>query len=185
MIGRDFDGVLARAAAGSSDDFARLYRDVHPALIRYLNVMAYEQADDVAAEAWLAAVTSLSTFSGTETSFRSWLFTIARNKLIDVQRKASRRPTTPLTEAHDRTGRGAADAADQVVEAFSTERALALIADLPKDQAEAVMLRVVVGLDVADVAEVMDRSPGAVRVLAHRGLKRLAQRLADEENHEV
>ena len=185
MLGNDFAATLEQASNGSPTAFAALYKDIHPALMRYLYVLAQDQADDVAAEAWLAVVTSLTTFTGTETSFRSWIFTIARNKLIDAQRKTSRRPTTPLTDSHDRSVRDGEDASDQVVEALSTEWALALIAKLPQDQAEAVMLRVVAGLDVGEAAEVMDRSPGAVRVLTHRGLKRLAQKLSEEKSDEV
>jgi RNA polymerase sigma-70 factor (ECF subfamily) len=56
---------------------------------------------------------------------------------------------------------------------MSTEAALALVATLPPDQAEAVMLRSVAGLSVATVAQIMNRPPGTVRVLAHRGLRRL------------
>jgi RNA polymerase sigma-70 factor (ECF subfamily) len=180
VIGDGFSNVLSRAAAGSSDDFAVLYRDINPGLMRYLGVVAQEQAEDVAGETWLAVVKNLASFSGDENSFRSWMFTIARHKLIDVQRKTARRPTTELTAEHDRTGPNAEDTSDVVAEAMSTERALALIAELPTDQAEAVMLRVVAGLDVAQVAAIMERSPGAVRVLSHRGLKRLAQRLSIE-----
>jgi RNA polymerase sigma-70 factor (ECF subfamily) len=60
---------------------------------------------------------------------------------------------------------------------MSTQSALALIATLPADQAEAVMLRTVAGLSVSAVAEIMGRPPGTVRVLCHRGLRRLAHTL--------
>ena len=55
-----------------------------------------------------------------------------------------------------------------------------LITDLAPDQAEAVLLRVLGGFDVAEVARIMDRSPGNVRVLCHRALKRLAARMSEE-----
>ena len=64
-----------------------------------------------------------------------------------------------------------------VLEAHSTRAALALLAELPPDQAEVVVLRVVGGLEVAEVARIVGKRPGAVRVLAHRGLRRLARRL--------
>jgi RNA polymerase sigma-70 factor (ECF subfamily) len=68
-----------------------------------------------------------------------------------------------------------------VEELFSTEAALTLIRTLPRDQAEAVLLRHVAGLDVARTAEVLGKRPGAVRVAAHRGLRRLATLLGPAE----
>ncbi|WP_442538614.1 sigma factor-like helix-turn-helix DNA-binding protein, partial [Streptomyces pseudogriseolus] len=67
---------------------------------------------------------------------------------------------------------------DQAMEAMSTEQALALVGGLPRDQAEAVLLRVVVGLDGPAAARVLGKRPGAVRTAAHRGLRRLARQLA-------
>ena len=64
---------------------------------------------------------------------------------------------------------------DQALESLSTEHALELVRALPRDQAEAVLLRVVVGLDGPAAARVLGKRPGAVRTAAHRGLKRLAQ----------
>src|SRR6266511_3291378 len=90
---------------------------------------------------------------------------------------SSRRP--PARTSPGRRGwRWPADsAADHVLEAIATRAARALIAELPPDQAEVVTLRVVAGLDVAQVAEIVGKRAGAVRVLAHRGLRRLAERL--------
>jgi RNA polymerase sigma-70 factor (ECF subfamily) len=59
------------------------------------------------------------------------------------------------------------------------------MATLPADQAEAIVLRVVAGLAVDRVAEIMGKRPGAVRVLTHRGLRRLAQRLAADPGARV
>jgi len=69
------------------------------------------------------------------------------------------------------------DPAATAMDGFSTRAALAVVATLPADQAEAVMLRVVAGLGVDRVAAIMDKRPGTVRVLTHRGLRRLAERL--------
>jgi RNA polymerase sigma-70 factor (ECF subfamily) len=60
------------------------------------------------------------------------------------------------------------------LERISAEAVLALISALPPDQAEIIMLRVVAGLDTHAVARIVGKSPGAVRVAAHRGLRRLA-----------
>ena len=71
------------------------------------------------------------------------------------------------------------DPADLVLEKLSTQAAVALVATLPRLQAEVILLRVVAGLDTPTVARLVGRSTGAVRVAAHRGLQRLAATLAE------
>ena len=71
------------------------------------------------------------------------------------------------------------DTADVVLDRLSTSAAVALVAELPRLQAEVILLRVLAGLDNEATAQLLGRSPGAVRVAAHRGLRRLAQLLAD------
>jgi len=71
------------------------------------------------------------------------------------------------------------DAADLAIERIGTRSAVALLAGLPTTQAEVILLRVVAGLDTETVAELVGRSPGAVRVAAHRGLRRLAEIVAE------
>jgi len=67
-----------------------------------------------------------------------------------------------------------------VLDRLDTQAALALVAQLASLQAEVIVLRVMAGLDVDSVARLVGRSPGAVRVAAHRGLRRLAQILASQ-----
>ena len=174
MIGAAFGVVLARAQVGDEAAFGCLFRDVQPALLRYLRVITPD-AEDVAGDTWLQVVTGLAGFRGHEDAFRAWLFTIARHRAADAGRSRARRPVTvEMTEA----GQPALpDAADLALEAISARAVVGLIATLPQDQAEIIMLRVVAGLDVADVARIVGKSPGAVRVAAHRALRRLADRL--------
>jgi RNA polymerase sigma-70 factor (ECF subfamily) len=172
VIGTAFGTTLAEAQEGDEAAFALLFRDVQPALLRYLRVIAAEAADDVAGETWLDVVGGLGSFSGGEEAFRAWLFTIARHRAIDAGRSRARRRTVPLPEgAGERVA--APDTADVALERHSTQAVLALIATLPPDQAEIIMLRVVAGLDSGAVARIVGKSPGAVRVAAHRGLRRL------------
>jgi RNA polymerase sigma-70 factor (ECF subfamily) len=173
VIGAAFGSTLAGAQAGDEAAFARLFRDVQPALLRYLRVIAPGAAEDVAAETWLQVLTGLAGFSGGEEAFRAWLFTIARHRAVDAGRSRDRRRTVPL-ERSGAAERLAPDAADVALERISTRATLALISALPKDQAEIIMLRVVAGLDTHQVARIVGKSPGAVRVAAHRALRRLA-----------
>jgi RNA polymerase sigma-70 factor (ECF subfamily) len=69
------------------------------------------------------------------------------------------------------------DTAASALEAVATDAAIRLIATLPRDQAEAVLLRAVVGLDAASAGQVLGKRPGAVRTAAYRGLRTLAKQL--------
>ncbi len=156
-----------------------LFRDLQPALIRYLRVMTWTAAEDVAAETWLDVVKGLSRFSGDEGGFRSWVFTIARRRHLDRLRSISRRPVEVGIDAGDRSELGLDDTVVMAAEErMELATVLRTIARLPPAQAEVVMLRAVAGLSVAEVADVVGRRPGAVRILAHRGLRRLAEELA-------
>jgi len=172
MLGESFDAALEGARRADEAAFARLYTDLHPPLLRYLRGMSYEIAEDAASDAWLEVARGLDSFQGPEPAFRGWVFAIARRKLIDRIRYDARRPTASWDDV-DVGAPLERDAADLVIEADSTQNALALVRTLPPDQAEAVLLRVIGDLEYAEVAAIMDRSEGAVRVLVHRGLRRL------------
>ena len=61
-----------------------------------------------------------------------------------------------------------------------SEAVISLIGSLPRDQAEAIMLRTVLGFDAPTAARILGKRPGAVRAAAHRGLKQLAKRVSEE-----
>lgn len=175
--------VLAAAGKGEDWALAELFRAYQGPLVRYLRAQEPRLADDLAGEVWIAVARGLQRFSGDEAGFRSWLFTIARRRLIEHRRRAARRRTEPIppedfeTDAH----LPAEDPARVVISQMESQAAVdTLIADLPPDQAEAVLLRVVGGFDVPEVATLMGRTPGAVRVLCHRALRRLATRFVRE-----
>jgi RNA polymerase sigma-70 factor (ECF subfamily) len=175
VTGDDFPAILAAAQDGSEDAFAALWRDANPALLRYLRVAAPDAAEDVAAEIWVQVVRGLAKFRGDERDWRGWLFTIARRRALDDRRRRARHPVTPLADLPGHLEPRAPDAAGQAIENLATEKALAAVTALPPQQAEVILLRVVAGLDTDAVARIVGSSPGAVRVAAHRGLRRLAQ----------
>lgn len=176
VLGDSFAVVLERAQAGSEAAFSELWRDGNPPLLRYLRVIAPDVADDVAAETWVHVVRGLAAFRGDEPAWRAWLFTTARRRATDDVRRRSRRPPeAPLGDLRASQLPRTADAADLAMEHFGTQWAIALLAKLPRLQAEVILLRVVAGLDTETVAQMVGRNPGAVRVAAHRGLRRLAQ----------
>jgi RNA polymerase sigma-70 factor (ECF subfamily) len=179
VIGEGFPAVLASAQAGSEAAFSRLWRDANPPLLRYLRVIAADAADDVAAETWVQVVRGLAGFRGDEAAWRAWLFTTARRRAIDAVRHSSRHRQAPLEDLPPSRHPVGPDPAEQVLERLDTQAAVALVSRLPRLQAEVIMLRVVAGLDTDSVARLVGKSPGAVRVAAHRGLRRLAGMLAE------
>jgi RNA polymerase sigma-70 factor, ECF subfamily len=175
---------LAAARAGDGEAIARLYRELQPRLLRMLRVEVGDAADDVASQTWLEVVGALRKFEGELDGFKALLFTIARRRVADHRRSRRRRPATPTepvdlndkVEATDDTERAAlADVAGE----WAVQRIAEL---LPPDLAEIVLLRVVADLPVDQVAEVLGRAPGTIRVQQHRALKRLAAALAGNEN---
>lgn len=174
----DLDTALAAALAGDEAGFVALYRALQPRLLRYAAALVGAEAEDVTAEAWLQVARDLPGFRGTLDGFRGWVTTIVRHRCLDLLRSRSRRPMVldDLVTVIDRAG--VDDTEEQALERLRTAQAVALVAGLPREQAEAVLLRVVVGLDVAGAAAVLGKRPTAVRVAAHRGLKRLAGQLA-------
>jgi RNA polymerase sigma-70 factor, ECF subfamily len=173
---KDFRGKLSAAQRGDEDAFAAIWRHFQPSLLRYLKVKDHALADDLAADTWLKVLGALPAFEGGEAGFRAWLFTIARNRRTDWYRGAATKlvlvETTQLALLADSN-----DVELDAEEDLATDEILDLISQLSADQAEAVALRIVAGLDVASVATIMGRSAGSVRVLCHRGLRALERKL--------
>jgi RNA polymerase sigma-70 factor (ECF subfamily) len=181
--GEDCDLTAAVRAAQKGDEYAftRVFRAVHPRLLGYVRTMVAERdAEDVTAEAWLHISRDISRFSGDADRFRGWTTRIARNRALDHLRALGRRPQeahvedTTLAELP-----GGADTEEQAIDALATSRAFSLVSRLPQEQAGAVVLRAVLGLDAQRAATLLGCRPGAVRTATHRGLRRLAKLCAD------
>lgn len=177
----DPSAALRQAQAGDEAAFRVLYRDVQPRVLRYLHVLVGDDAEDVASETWLQVSRDLAGFSGDLDAFRGWVATIARNRASDHRRRASRRPQSASVTAEELTQLAAGDdTAARALDALATDRAIRLIATLPRDQAEAVLLRVVLGLDAKAAGSVLGKRAGAVRTAAYRGLRKLSEYLERE-----
>ncbi|WP_086561240.1 RNA polymerase sigma factor [Streptomyces africanus] len=172
--------AVERAQDGDEAAFAVAYRIVQPGLLGYLRGLVGDDAEDVASDAWLEIARDLGRFKGDGAGFRGWTATIARHRALDHLRRRRVRPRSSALEQDVLDLPGPHNTHDQALEAMSTEQALRLVGGLPQDQAEAVLLRVVVGLDGPAAARVLGKRPGAVRTAAYRGLKRLATRLGAE-----
>lgn len=167
--------------AGDDEAFRTVYRALQPPLLRYLTVLVgVADAEDMASEAWSQAFRDLDRFSGGADGFRGWVTTIGRNRALDHLRRNSRRPVSdqPVEDLVDLPD--SADVELDTLGRVNSEAILGLIASLPREQAEAIMLRTVLGFDAPTSARILGKRPGAVRAAAHRGLKQLAKKITDE-----
>ncbi|MFC5663669.1 RNA polymerase sigma factor [Kitasatospora misakiensis] len=179
----DLTEAVRAAQGGDEEAFRLLFRSVQPGLLRYLRVLVggrpedAQDAEDIASEAWLQIARDLGSFSGDGDGFRGWAATVARNRALDHLRARRRRPVADLPFEYLSELAAGDDTAGAALASVGTSDALALISRLPRDQAEAVLLRVVMGLDAESAAQVLGKRSGTVRMAAHRGLKRLAKLL--------
>lgn len=182
-----FDAALARARSGDDTGFLLLWEALHPRLLRYLQVLGCDDVDDVASETWLQVVRDLHKFKkGGADDFRAWLFTIGRHRAVDAARSRIRFREKVLNAGAVPPQVAANPVEDEVLAGLSTRQAVALVAALSPDQAEVVALRIIAGLDTDAVARMLRKSPGAVRVALHRGLRALSDdpRIRDIEKVE-
>jgi RNA polymerase sigma-70 factor (ECF subfamily) len=179
------DEAINAARDGDAAAFAHVYRSLAPALLRYARGLVGQDAEDVVAEAWLQIARDIRQFDGGAREFRAWAARIVRNRGLDHLRSSARRAARTMPSADLPEQPTVDDAETSALEHLSTDAAIELIATLPRDQAEAVLLRTVVGLDAATAGSVVGKSAGAIRVASHRGLRSLAKRLRGEERNRL
>ncbi len=174
--------TIERARAGDRDALGALWRIYHPQLLRLLRAKRSPSPDDVASQVWIDVGRALARFEGDGADLRRWLFTIASRRSTDQVRTIGRRRETAVDafDAFDDlpgiTNPG--DVADQVADLASLDDALGLVATLPPNMAEAIMLRLVSDMSFDEVAAVMRTTEGNARVLVHRGLAKLRAEIA-------
>ena len=179
MPGPDpLDDAVEQMLAGDERAFRTVYRAVQPPLLRYLSVLVGRgEAEDVASEAWSQAFRDLDRFTGDADGFRGWITTIGRNRALDHLRHVRRRPSDERTVEEMVDLLDDADVEGDTLGRVNSQAALALVASLPPDQAEAIMLRTVLGFDAVTAGEILGKSPGAVRAASFRGLRQLAKKI--------
>jgi RNA polymerase sigma-70 factor (ECF subfamily) len=170
---------LARAAtAGDVEAVGRLYDALFGPVYRYvaLRIRRREDAEDVTHLVFERIVTALPRYRHDGRPFTAWAFRIARNAVIDHQRRL--RPTEPLGAITEPTD-------DLQIEALSlhheeVRELRSALRHLTPDQREALLLRYASGLTAQEAAEVMGRQPGTIRGLTFRAIASLRRHLTQE-----
>jgi RNA polymerase sigma factor (sigma-70 family) len=168
-IGEGFDEVLEAARAGGEWAWEQLYNDLAPAVLGYLRQLRASDPQDMLGEVFVHVVRGIGGFSGDEAGFRSWVFVIAHHRSLDDRRRLSRHPVQPApTEKLDAPAPH--DVERDVLDRLATDRVTALFEHLTGDQRAVLLLRIVGGLTVEEVARAVGKRPGAVKALQRRGL---------------
>jgi RNA polymerase sigma-70 factor (ECF subfamily) len=179
-------GTLTELAVrGQPAAIETLLRQIRPMVLRYCRARLgrisghYHAADDVAQEVCIAVLYALPRYQDIGRPFASFVFGIASHKVADAMRSAARLaiPTEDLPDGpDDRPG-----PEETAVAYLEAERAHALLARLPVNQRQLLVLRVLTGLSAEETGNALGMSAGAVRVAQHRALARL-RAIAVEES---
>ncbi len=185
LVHLDRDRPLVEAALRDPARFDALYRKYLAQVYSYAyyELGDHHDAEDATERTFLLALGALPRFeerarpadgAGAST-FRVWLFQIARNVVANVRRARRRRPETPLESAMGLVG--ASDVESGAARRLEAAEAWDAVRRLPDDRRRALVLRFVEEMSTAEIAGVLGRSEGAVRVLIHRGLRAVARDL--------
>ena len=165
--------ALTGATRGDEGSLSALYRALNPPLLRYLRHHVGPAAEDVAADVWLALAPQLQGFDGSFAELRALMFTIARRRVVDHYRRKARRPDAVSIDDSFDCAAGE-ETETLVLDELTAQGAVeALVRCLPADQAEIVLLRVLGELEIEQIASIVGKTTGAVRVAQHRALHRL------------
>jgi RNA polymerase sigma factor (sigma-70 family) len=179
-LGEQFESVLAAAQCGTPWALERLYQTLAPAVAGYLRVQGSSEPEDLTSDVFYSALSRIDSFQGNESQFRSWVFTIAHNRLVDERRARMRRPVAVEQDGAElAAARTGGDVEDEALRRLSTERVRALCDRLVPDQRDVLLLRMVAGLSLEQTADALGKTEGAIKALQHRAvgaLRRLIER---------
>jgi RNA polymerase sigma-70 factor (ECF subfamily) len=169
----DLTWALTSAQHGDQTAFKVLYDDLNPRILHYLHTLVRTDAEDIASETWLHIGRDLAGFHGSWHKWRSWAITIARNRALDHLRRQQRRRHThiPIEELDERPSRHNTE--NEALARLSWQTTLHLITSLPHSEAQAVVLRSLIGLTATEAGHILGKEPGAIRTAAQRGLRKL------------
>jgi RNA polymerase sigma-70 factor (ECF subfamily) len=173
-IGPEFPQVLAAAQEGAPWAWTAIYHSVAPQLFGFARARGAPEPEDAVGEVFHDIARNVHSFEGGEASFRSWVFTIAHNRLVDQWRRASRRHDDTLPASACETS-----AETEAVAAAMDGPAFAALESLTDAQRSVMLLRTVADLSLDQVADVMGTNRNAVKAVQHRAVVRLRETLQE------
>ncbi|MCW2761861.1 MAG: hypothetical protein JWR85_2062 [Marmoricola sp.] len=172
--------LVELARTGDSEAFGQLYDHYHTSVYRFLyyRVGSVPLAEDLTAETFFRALRSMSTFRWQGKDFGAWLMTIARNLTTD-HFKAGRTRLESTTEDMSTLDSATEGPEGAVLASLTNEALLEALSELPAEQRDCLVMRFLQGLSIAETAEALGRSAGAVKQLQLRGVRNLAKILPE------
>ena len=165
--------ALVAAQNGDEMAFEMLWRENNSRLTKFVQARTYKSDldyEEIVSETWLNVARDVKKFKGDYSGFTAWVYSIARNRIIDSSRKRDRtiRPQAELEEAFWIPGNQNLERDFEASE--GVKKIIDQINKLPAAQAEVLMLKVVGDLKIEEIAKIVKKNTNSVRVLAHRGL---------------
>ncbi|MFA7201585.1 MAG: sigma-70 family RNA polymerase sigma factor [Candidatus Paceibacterota bacterium] len=175
--------ILKKAIAGESSAFGSLYDTYQPLIYRfvYLRVSHREEAEDLTHQVFLSAWQNIGSFQEHGLPISSWLYQIARNRVIDHYR--TKHVSLSLNEENEDLHPSLDDVADSLETKLQLEQIQVALRTLHPDQQDILIMRFVEGLSNAEIASALKKHEGTIRVLQHRALRNLKKQL--EKSHEI
>lgn len=163
------EGLVKQAIEGNSDAFGELYSNYAGKIYRYIfySIRDSVLSEDITQEVFLKAWKAIGSCKGKEKTFSAWLYRIAHNLLVDKYRK--KKPILLETQPVENIS----DPANRITEQLDQEDLLNSLEFLPPKQRQLIILKFVEGMDNKEIAEVMKKSEGAVRIMQMRALTSL------------
>lgn len=176
--------LVRRAQIGDPEAFARLYDGYVDRIYRYVyfRITHDQTAEDITAQVFLKAWENLNRYKHGETPFLGWLYTIARNSVIDHYR--TRKETVPLEDTNIFQEDASEAITEQIDRASEVRTLRAALQALTEEQQQVLTLKFITGLNTAQVARQMGKRQGAIRALQMRALQALAKHLEEEKTDE-
>ena len=181
MFGEGFDRLLAAARRGDESAWTKLYLDLAPVLTGYLAGQRCPGPEDVTSETLLQVVRDIGRFSGDESQFRSWVFTIAHHRMIDERRKQGARPADAMGNEFLEDRGPIETFEDEAIANLGPAELEHLLRATSPGQRDVLLLRYVADLSLHEAAEVLGKDYNAVKALHRRGLDALRAHVGSEE----
>ncbi len=178
-----YDNLVLSAKEGEKEAFGKLYNIYQKKIYRFVYFMVYDEplAEDITQNTFLKAWNSISRFSIEKGSFQSFLYTIARNTVIDYQRKKKDSVLDPISELYIESGENIENEFIKREEGKKVRKSLMF---LPEFDRQLIILRYFEEMSYHEIARVVKKNEGALRVKIHRALRLVKKAYEREKNNE-